>query len=597
MIMTASHYRTRTRSTADGAPLLCLPNESTPIYIDCSELYALMNNDCLTYVLDVLYAHDTDLQEKKNDHIRKLSKPKMKIAHDFLHTMASKLNHDAQQYKYIGYSEEKKLVTPWLNQKIGYLHKVYFRNTASHIQGCMDGILRRDLLLPCLDMTIDPGPDYVILYLCDSVHKLSEYHRRKAEMVLLYGAALYPEYVDSERLILVDKNGETKILMLSEKERADIRTMVRDVRRIKRVAPCLGAGDLIERLREANVRFLPNMESKVLRNDKIWKPIKKQMSYELGEITELWMCSDQHRQRAFSHGVRSWRDPHFTPTLVGITENKKASTLEKIVQINRQDPDAENFEWMRVDPELSNKWPILMEPGASKKHAFFDFEYLEDGTIYMIGVYWGSQYHCLWASALTPEAEKNLLQEFNTYCTVLSNRYPGMRFWYWHAEKTMWRKQCLRHGLEKEASEINNWHDACDLMRSGTVVVHGALDFSLKSMIPAFHRHGKVPFRYCDLDCEDGEASIAIALSYYREGRSNDSLRETLEAYNRIDCEAVKCILTEIIGILQTRAGVEALDASIPVEWEAEAEAAAVAGILALAAAGCSPPSCQIRDS
>ena len=604
--------RTVTAATAVGSTtprLLSLPEETGPIYIDCSELYPMMNNDCLTYILDILYRDDAGLQEKKNDTIRKLSQPRVKMTKDFFYTIAKKLGNDARLYRYLGYSE--KNIAPFLEQNIGYLHKVYFRNTASRVQGSMDGLLRKDLIDKCLgtNHNNDGGNGYVILYMCDCVDKLNDYHRQKARMVLIYGAAMFPDYIDPDTLVLVDKNNKTGVLTLSEEERSKTRRMVRDVRRIKRIAPFFnsGSGDedlegLLSILREANDRFLPNMESRILRNDKIWKPLKKRLSHELGEITGLWMCSDIHRQRALSQGVRSWRDERFTPALVGITDPLKASILEKIVCINRQDPSSsENFEWMRVDEEVAAKWPLLLLPEGATRHAFFDFEYLADGTIYMIGVYSGSRYHCLWASSLSPEAEKNLLQEFCAYYRLLLNRDPDMRLWYWHAEKTHWRKQCMRHGLEEEAVDTQGWHDACDLMRTGTVVVHGALDFSLKSVLPAFHRHGRVPFEYAELDCEDGEASIDLALSYYKNNRSDKALCDSLEAYNRVDCEALYHIMSAIIDTLQSRSGVAAVAVAGTVvasgREEEVVEAAAVAGILALGAAGSLPPSCQTPDS
>lgn len=577
MTMSSHPYATRRNK---GAVLYNPLKETDPIYIDCSELYAMMNKDCLSYILDILYREDAVIQEKKMDHIRKLSEPRKKTANDFFDNMADKLDRNARCYKFMGYSERNTSIFNYLKEKIGYLHKVYFRNTGSRVQGCMDGIVCKDLMEQYDRKNDISRCEYVILYFCD---KMNAYHRQKAIMVLLYGASMYSEFIDPNLLLFVNKDGNTSVLMVSEEERVKTRKMVREVRYIKRMAPWFSSDDLLNILRNANERYLPNMESKILRNDKIWKPIKKQLSYELGEITGLWMCSDVHRQRAFSQGVRSWRDLRFTPALVGINDPWKASVLEKIVDMNRQDPCAEDFEWMRVDAEMINKWPILL--ACNKKQAFFDFEYLEDGTIYMIGVYLESHYHCLWASALSPEGEKNLLQQFNAYCILLSRKHPGMQFWYWHAEKSVWRKQCLRHGLEKEASETNIWHDACDLMRSGTAVVHGALDFSLKSVIPAFYRHDKVPFRYDDLDCEDGKASLDVARSYYRDGRANDVLRETLEAYNRIDCEAVHHIMKEIIGILQIHREEETPHVATFQE-EGMAEAAAVAGILGLEAVG-----------
>ena len=158
-----------------------------------------------------------------------------------------------------------------------------------------------------------------------------------------------------------------------------------------------------------------------------------------------------------------------------------------------------------------------------------DFEYfVDDDFIYLIGVWDASsqKYTAFWATERTAEAWESMWAAFRDFVETTPSRC-----WYWYAEKKMMEKT----GAPLEDVE-ETWTDLWEVCRAG-VAVQGAFDFSLKSVVRAFHRHGAMPLSYADLECQDGLASIGVAQKFF--ATKDAALQTTLEAYNRYDCEAM----------------------------------------------------------
>ena len=59
------------------------------------------------------------------------------------------------------------------------------------------------------------------------------------------------------------------------------------------------------------------------------------MAQNLGEITSVWMCGVKNRAKAFENGVRDWRDPRATSSILGVN-GTRGVIVDKMLQINRQ---------------------------------------------------------------------------------------------------------------------------------------------------------------------------------------------------------------------------------------------------------------------
>ena len=57
---------------------------------------------------------------------------------------------------------------------------------------------------------------------------------------------------------------------------------------------------------------------------------------QICEITNVWYCGIKRRQSAHAHQVYGWNDPKCNSKIMGFTPGKIASTVDKILDINRQ---------------------------------------------------------------------------------------------------------------------------------------------------------------------------------------------------------------------------------------------------------------------
>ena len=69
--------------------------------------------------------------------------------------------------------------------------------------------------------------------------------------------------------------------------------------------------------------------------DAPWHNAKRRIAEELEELTQLWWVSAQGRRQAHEAGVFKWTDPRVTPERVGVTRTGTASTLARIISVNR----------------------------------------------------------------------------------------------------------------------------------------------------------------------------------------------------------------------------------------------------------------------
>jgi hypothetical protein len=332
--------------------------------------------------------------------------------------------------------------------------------------------------------------------------------------------------VETDKFVFVDANMNTLQALVMDDDVCKIKSMVQEVRKAKKLAPYLDLVNL------ENPKYFPNMKFK----DSPTFVFKKQIAFPLGEITNLWNCDDHHRQLAFEKGITSWRDSRFGPNLLGWVDEQKKKTLQRILNINRQNPNDSDFTWIRFEQKFRDSWPILDQ---NFDWIFIDFEWTFD-HIYMIGVYSVHGYQAFWASELSEIGEHHLLQAFHSWYKSLINT----KIWYWHAEKSKWKSSCQRHEFFQQALDTNDWHDLCAMMRNG-VAVYGALDFGLKSVVEAFYKQGKIPFSYNELECQNGLESIEFAEKYYKIRNQED--KESLEKYNKMDCEAMFHIFHTIL--------------------------------------------------
>lgn len=341
----------------------------------------------------------------------------------------------------------------------------------------------------------------------------------------------------------------------------------------------------------------PNMSNEM---DGKWKGTKQRIAEDIKEITLLWQCGTTARKAAHLHQVFSWEDPRCSAINLGITGQETAATLDKILDINRGTGT--------VLPKLI-KNRLFDWPHTSRFEFFIDFENvtsvrtLDDNStsmIYMIGIgivvagEW--HYRSFTVDSLEEKEEIRIVKEFLGYldsfvntrttcpncfaradsaeedkkCTfqfcpskgvrqdrteLSSNKpivKPIVKLWHYsHAESDL---------LEKALEKIENMEDnleaikeslvLCDLLKvikEEPVVINGALNFSLKSIVKALNNQGKIKVSYgnCKITC--GTDGLMAAISAEKETPLKISTHPLIKeaiSYNEIDCKSVHEILT-----------------------------------------------------
>lgn len=501
------------------------------IYVSCSEIYNALKQDYICYIIDEKNKDNQEFKEKKWENIRAKSISKNKISDLFYDNISSFINN--YNLCRLCYNKYKNL-NELFDKNCLYLHRPSFLNKNSHINGIADGIIHKSLINDYLKINLESlEKDYLLIYLIDNDKSISYYHRIKCLTILYYLSKIYQQ-IENNFVLIISPNSH-QIIYQDLNIINDIKSKITNIRKAKLIAKDFDLQNIYNR------KYYPNMmEGK----DDPSYTIKKKICEKIGDITEIWGCDDKHRQLCFKNKIYSWKDEKFSPEIIGIKDTYKAHILNSILKINRQDINSLDFKWMNIDNNFKEKWPIFNNISLNNM-IYLDFEYLENGMIYLIGIYNNDEYKSFWADDLSDESEISLIQRFYYYLLTLPK---DTLIWYWHADKNKWNSSCKKHFLFKEANSNDNWHDLCNLMRNGTITVYGAKTFCLKDVVNAFFNMNKIPFSYNDLECNDGKSSINFAKKYY--SNYEEDLKFDLEKYNKMDCEAMKYIFEEIYNYL-----------------------------------------------
>lgn len=355
----------------------------------------------------------------------------------------------------------------------------------------------------------------------------------------------------------------------------------------------------------------PNMCNQL---DGPWRRIKQKIADEIHEITSLWQCGPKNREAAHAHGILGWQDPKCCSELLGVTGLHVPSTLQQIIDVNltseldyllgtingETTADSENLneicELIRNDTQIiipdkidSNKslikrWFAPKNKNNKKKTTLFvDFETLLDLTqsedfqgssyIFMIGAGYEDidsgkwTYKCFYTNKVTSLEEREMFISFHKFLSEFSEQskqktiYPDLLHWS-HAEKTFYNNAWNRHGnnvLEAGYTKIDTWKDMLKVFKNEPITIRGALNFSLKSIAKAFHKHGLIETTWPESPCADGLSAMILANNCYRDvenetvtlGRTKDIMAmptmRDIRTYNEVDCKVLYEILRYLV--------------------------------------------------
>lgn len=510
-------YNMRTRSQFDGEHKM-LPYYEEPDWVHLSELYHAEKNNLLEICLEKKFTTEEKTAQKWESLRPAILKKRCheRLLYSIMHAKTPLCAFMEDIPDHVSLTK----LSMYMDKGYQWIQRVRFRHARSHVHGVCDGVIAVSLLTTLSDVKgledLDDEAPYLVVIIKPSLERNPGQHALEMAATLHYFRN-GDERLSEKWVLVIGKANKMFLYPVENHHHREVHKHLQRIRKVKKWA------SLIDLNEDLPLAWQPNMNL----SSTVWGREKQEMGRRLGDITLLWCCSDEHRQRAFAQGITSWRDPAFTPEIMGFTDPTKISILRRIVEVNRStDPSG----WLLVDPCLPQKFPEVMEETIT--HLFVDFEYTTDNLIYLVGVWDGTNYTAFWAEDLTEASVANMWASFQTFL----DRYESYQCWFWYAEVKMMQKTGV-------SFQEDRWTDLWALVRAG-VAVRGAFDFGLKSFVKAFYEHGRMPFRYDDLECQDGLASLAMAESYYQTW--DVSQKESLEKYNRYDCVAMGHILQAI---------------------------------------------------
>jgi len=306
-------------------------------------------------------------------------------------------------------------------------------------------------------------------------------------------------------VLIIDRDKDVSTYHLPERfPHRLIQTQARYIRHAKRFANVID-------LDRCHPRYLPNMR---MMNDEFYHE-KRDLAVRKNEISLLWYCSEKIRELAFSRHIYSFDHPHFLSSIIDQSLSPEQSVIiHQIVEMNRVCNDNK---WIMVPDHID-----FVDPSDC---VYVDFEYDEKNRVYLIGVFDSDDgYISFWSKDLGDNNDK-IFRDFDAWLSHRKKRYCV----YWYAEEKI---------LEHDAPPLDSdyeWIDLWKTFRYSPIIVRGAFNFSLKSIVRAFYDQGVCKRSYDQLECQNGEESLRLMKDVFHS--NSVSAKKALEDYNRADCE------------------------------------------------------------
>lgn len=289
------------------------------------------------------------------------------------------------------------------------------------------------------------------------------------------------------------------------------------------------------------IPLIPNMNNQ----NPFWTTEKKKIAKRIKPITTIWNCGISHQQKLFDQQIYSYSDPLFSLDLMYKDENcsiVQKNIIDKIIKINNQDTDL----ILPTTFTNINNWK-----DNPKVEFYVDFEttMLIDTTrvLYLIGLgvrigkIW--EYYSFCINPNQPDGEKYLILDWYYKMNEIKEFYNISKkivTWHWSCAE----KAILVSILKKypEVSMNIHWKDLQEVFTGEQIVIKGAFNYKLKSIVAALSNHGLIESSYSNLTCGSGiDAMVDGYNCYMSASRMNIDIRHYLTEkniieYNRLDC-------------------------------------------------------------
>ena len=302
-------------------------------------------------------------------------------------------------------------------------------------------------------------------------------------------------------------------------------------------------------------RIYPNMCNTY---DGIYNKVKKQIAKKYSDITLLPQCGVKNRDIAFCKNIKSFLDERCNADSIGVKGEKTKKLVNSIIKFNRQQEKLININkikdnygnWRNQELNLYVDFEtigsLLLESNVESDIG------INGDFIFMIGLGWNTpnstewNYECFYCEKISIDEEYKMIKKFITKIDNLKVLHGELfNVYHWSsAEIIHYNKLNDRYNTQLP---VFNWFDLMKFFKKNQILIHGALNFSLKTIANNMHSHGMIDTIWEESECENGQDAMFKAWQIYIKTSKDEKLFNDIIKYNEIDCKT----MFEIINYLK----------------------------------------------
>lgn len=303
--------------------------------------------------------------------------------------------------------------------------------------------------------------------------------------------------------------------------------------------------------------LFPNMKND---HDGKWHSVKVELNNKINEITNIWNCGIKHREHAHNNNIFRWNDPKCTAEIMGFNPGRIATTVDKILDINRNDMCIMKPNKILYDRD---NWKETLN---DTQEFYLDFETLQsnfgsiikDGVIlnnsesfiFMIGLGYCKKGKWIFKTFImknkTAESEIEMFNNFIKYISVIlkqENKTKAKLYHWSFAEVSIYNKFKCRNPHNIIQDKHISFYDLNKVFINEPVTIVGAFNFSLKTVANALYSHNLIKSCWDSKNkCSNGLMVMILANELYDNKNTNiynNPLMKDIINYNEIDCKVL----------------------------------------------------------
>lgn len=241
-------------------------------------------------------------------------------------------------------------------------------------------------------------------------------------------------------------------------------------------------------------------------------------------------------EKAKEKGIFSFKDGNFDSFLEDEMKGETLRTIRRVQRVNS--PSFKN--WYFIDDKIleNPSFKILQEKFKERKCIYWDAEYTSKQQ-YLYGFYHeDGTYEHIWED----DNELRLCERVFDFF----KKYPDYAFIYYAADKSKFQKLLEKTGISYPDNFFDLTIDLLPIIKK-YCAFKGAYNFSIKSIEKVFTEKGFISDTYKDGNCKNGLESISIFEDYLK--TKNDTIRNDIIEYNKLDCQNQKIILNKLLTL------------------------------------------------